>query len=100
MYKCFPCLSLYSVICDLFQVSVYADCTCQYLYWPRQSLEYVLLKEPFLATVLNTIMGRDITNKLYALNNRAKVSMNTCTCMPIMNSLFKHSLIIGIQCLI
>ena len=33
------------------------------------------MKEPFLATVLNTIMGRDITNKLYALNDRVKVSI-------------------------
>ena len=31
------------------------------------------MKEPYLATVLNTIMGRDITNKLYALNERVKV---------------------------
>ncbi|XP_045197771.2 popeye domain-containing protein 3-like [Mercenaria mercenaria] len=57
---------------EKFQVSVYAATTCRYLYWPRQSLEYLLMKEPFLATVLNTIMGRDITNKLYALNSRVK----------------------------
>lgn len=57
---------------EKFQVSVYAASTCYYIYWPRQSLEYLLMKEPFLATVLNTIMGRDITNKLYALNSRAK----------------------------
>ncbi|KAL4233307.1 hypothetical protein ACF0H5_007990 [Mactra antiquata] len=56
---------------EKFQVSVYAASTCHYIYWPRQSLEYLLMKEPFLATVLNTIMGRDITNKLYALNHRA-----------------------------
>lgn len=57
---------------EKFQVSVYAATTCRYIYWPRQSLEYLLMKEPFLATVLNTIMGRDITNKLYALNSRVK----------------------------
>ena len=46
------------------------------------------MKEPFLATVLNTIMGRDITNKLYALNDRVKV----CHCMqgsiPLVQCLF------------
>ncbi|XP_052811665.1 blood vessel epicardial substance-like [Mya arenaria] len=57
---------------EKFQVSVYAGSLCRYMYWPRQSLEYLLMKEPFLATVLNTILGRDITNKLYALNSRAK----------------------------
>lgn len=57
---------------EKFQVSVYAASTCHYIYWPRHSLEYLLTKEPFLATILNTIMGRDITNKLYALNSRVK----------------------------
>ncbi|KAH3727308.1 blood vessel epicardial substance-like isoform X2 [Dreissena polymorpha] len=57
---------------EKFQVSVYAVCTCQFVYWSRQSLEYLLLKEPYLATILNTILGRDITNKLYALSERAQ----------------------------
>lgn len=57
------------------QVSIIADTPCCYVYWPRQSLEYLLMKEPYLATVLNTIMGRDITNKLYALNERVKVCL-------------------------
>ncbi|KAK3600501.1 hypothetical protein CHS0354_007881 [Potamilus streckersoni] len=63
---------------EKYQVSIIADCTCRYVYWPRQSLEYLLMKEPFLATVMNTMIGYDITNKLYALNDRVTEKNGGC----------------------
>ncbi|RUS77612.1 hypothetical protein EGW08_014612 [Elysia chlorotica] len=53
-----------------FQVSIVAASMCRYLFWPRQHLEYLLIKEPHLASVMKTIIGRDVTNKLYALNEK------------------------------
>ncbi|XP_012939256.2 blood vessel epicardial substance-B-like isoform X1 [Aplysia californica] len=55
---------------EKFQVSIIAAGMCRYLFWPRQSLEYLLIKEPYLACVMKTVIGRDITNKLYALNEK------------------------------
>ncbi|XP_071115086.1 popeye domain-containing protein 3-like [Haliotis cracherodii] len=55
---------------EKFQVSVIAASMCRYIFWPRRSLEYLLVKEPYLANIMNTMLGRDITNKLYALNQK------------------------------
>lgn len=53
-----------------FQVSIVAASTCRYLYWQRTALEYLFAKETYLATVLSTLIARDITTKLYAMNNK------------------------------
>jgi hypothetical protein len=53
-----------------------AATTCRYLYWQRASLEYLFVKETYLATVLTTLIARDITTKLYAMNKKVK---NHCT---------------------
>ncbi|XP_069139132.1 popeye domain-containing 2-like isoform X2 [Argopecten irradians] len=55
---------------EKYQVSIFAVTTCRYIFWPRQGLEYLLIKEPYLANVINTMLGRDITTKLYALNEK------------------------------
>ncbi|BFZ25362.1 hypothetical protein BsWGS_28401 [Bradybaena similaris] len=55
---------------EKFQVSIIASGMCRYLVWPRHSLEYLLAREPYLACVMKTLIGRDITNKLYALNDK------------------------------
>ncbi|GAB1605245.1 popeye domain-containing protein 3 isoform X1 [Argonauta hians] len=55
---------------EKYQVSIVADTTCRYIFWSRHSLEYLMIKEPYLATVLCLIFGRDITDKLYALNEK------------------------------
>ncbi|BFZ09377.1 hypothetical protein BsWGS_12416 [Bradybaena similaris] len=55
---------------EKFQVSIVAAGVCRYMFWPRQSLEYLLVKEPYLAYVMKVLIGRDITNKLYALNEK------------------------------
>lgn len=47
-----------------------AASSCRYLYWQRTSLEYLFVKETYLATVVTTLIARDITTKLYAMNNK------------------------------
>ncbi|XP_033228448.1 popeye domain-containing protein 3 [Belonocnema kinseyi] len=55
---------------DKFKVSIVAASSCRYLYWQRTALEYLLVKETYLATVLTTLVARDIATKLYAMNNK------------------------------
>lgn len=47
-----------------------AASTCRYLYWQRSALEYLFVKDTYIATVLTTLIARDITTKLYAMNNK------------------------------
>jgi len=55
---------------ETLQVSIVAASSCRYLYWQRSALEYLLVKESYLATVLTTLVARDIATKLYAMNNK------------------------------
>jgi hypothetical protein len=57
---------------DKFKVSLIAATPCRYIFWQRQSLEFLLIKETFLASILSLILARDITNKLYAMNEKVK----------------------------
>ncbi|KAG5868747.1 hypothetical protein JTB14_013756 [Gonioctena quinquepunctata] len=59
-----------NTIDDKFKVSIVAASTCRYLYWQRSSLEYLFVKDTYIATVLTTIIARDIATKLYAMNNK------------------------------
>lgn len=43
---------------------------CRYILWQRQNLEYLLVKENFLAAVFALLLERDITSKLYAMNDK------------------------------
>lgn len=52
------------------QVSIIAAVPCRYLYWQRSSLEYLFVRETYLATVIATLVATDITNKLYMMNNK------------------------------
>lgn len=67
---------------SVLQVSIVAGSVCRYIFWPRQSLEYLLVQEPYLANVLNIVLGRDITNKLYALNERVCQHLYACAGVP------------------
>lgn len=51
-------------------MSIVAASSCRYVYWQRSSLEYLFVKEPYLACVVTTLIARDITTKLYAMNNK------------------------------
>lgn len=55
---------------DKFKVSIVAATTSRYLFWKRSSLEYLFLKDQHLATVLSTLVARDITTKLYSMNSK------------------------------
>lgn len=57
----------------VWQVSIIAATACRYLYWQRSSLEYLFVKETYLATVLTTLIARDITTKLYAMNKKVRI---------------------------
>lgn len=49
-------------------MTIIADTNCRYIQWKRSSLESFLRREPFIRTVFETYIGKDITNKLYAIN--------------------------------
>lgn len=49
---------------------VAATVNVQYVVWERPTLEYYLAKTPFMGAVLGLLMARDITNKLYQMNQK------------------------------
>ncbi|KAL3280835.1 hypothetical protein HHI36_004066 [Cryptolaemus montrouzieri] len=54
---------------DVFQVTIMAEEDSVYLCWPRMKLERVLRHRPMLKVVLDSVIGKDITQKLYAIND-------------------------------
>ncbi|KAH0622181.1 hypothetical protein JD844_024267 [Phrynosoma platyrhinos] len=54
---------------EKFQVSITADDNCKFLCWSRERLAYFLESEPFLFEIFKHLIGKDITNKLYSLND-------------------------------
>lgn len=55
---------------DVFQVTIRAEEPSTYICWTRMRLLRVLRHRPLLKVVLNTLIGKDITSKLYALNEQ------------------------------
>ncbi|KAG8042689.1 hypothetical protein G9C98_005324 [Cotesia typhae] len=55
---------------DVFQVTIRAEESSTYICWTRLKLLRVLRHRPLLKIVLNTLIGKDITSKLYALNEQ------------------------------
>ncbi|XP_011697432.1 PREDICTED: blood vessel epicardial substance-like [Wasmannia auropunctata] len=55
---------------DVFQVTIRAEEPSTYICWTRMKLLRVLRHRPLLKVVLNTLIGKDITSKLYALNEQ------------------------------
>ncbi|KAG1650149.1 Popeye domain-containing protein 3 [Nymphon striatum] len=55
---------------DKFKVTIVAATQCKYIFWQRDSLEYLFVKEPYLFTVMSILIARDITTKLYAMNRK------------------------------
>ncbi|OQR74088.1 popeye domain-containing protein 3-like [Tropilaelaps mercedesae] len=55
---------------DKYKVTIIAVTPCRYILWQRQNLEYLLVKETFLAAVFALLLERDITSKLYAMNEK------------------------------
>ena len=61
---------------EKFKVTIVAATTCRYICWHREILEYLFTKEPYIAIVLNTLIARDISAKLYAMNNKFIANRN------------------------
>lgn len=55
---------------DKFNVSIVAASTCRYIFWQRTALEYLFVKEPYVAIVLTTLVAKDIATKLYSMNSK------------------------------
>ncbi|XP_043467744.1 blood vessel epicardial substance-like isoform X2 [Leptopilina heterotoma] len=55
---------------DVFQVTIRAEESSTYICWTRLKLLRVLRHRPLLKVVINTLIGKDITSKLYALNEQ------------------------------
>ncbi|XP_037082297.1 popeye domain-containing protein 3-like, partial [Pollicipes pollicipes] len=55
---------------EKFKVAIIAASQCRYIFWHRSAIEYLFVKEPYLATVLSTMIARDITTKLYCMNHK------------------------------
>ncbi|KAL4710529.1 hypothetical protein ACJJTC_008931, partial [Scirpophaga incertulas] len=53
---------------DVFQVTVVAEDLCTCICWPRMRLERVLRHRPALKVVLDCLIGKDITHKLYSVS--------------------------------
>ncbi|ROL33025.1 Blood vessel epicardial substance [Anabarilius grahami] len=54
---------------ERFQVTITAEENCKLLCWSRERLTYFLESESFLNEVFRYLIGKDITNKLYSLND-------------------------------
>lgn len=54
---------------EKFQVTITAEQDCQFLCWTRERLTYFLESDTFLNEVFRYLVGKDITNKLYSLND-------------------------------
>ncbi|XP_066557957.1 popeye domain-containing protein 1 isoform X2 [Amia ocellicauda] len=54
---------------EKFQVTITAEENSKFLCWSRERLTYFLESEPFLNEVFRYLIGKDITNKLYSLND-------------------------------
>lgn len=56
-----------------------AEENCKFLCWSRERLTYFLESDSFLNEVFRYLIGKDITNKLYSLNDPTlsdKVGLN------------------------
>ncbi|XP_041616428.1 popeye domain-containing protein 2 isoform X1 [Vulpes lagopus] len=54
----------------VFQVTLTAETPCSYISWPRKSLHLLLTKERYTCQLFSALLGHDISEKLYALNDK------------------------------
>nr|XP_033796579.1 popeye domain-containing protein 2 isoform X1 [Geotrypetes seraphini] len=54
----------------IFQVTLTAETDCRYISWPRKKLYHLLAKEHYIAQLFSVLLGFDISQKLYALNDK------------------------------
>ncbi|XP_040195147.1 popeye domain-containing protein 2 isoform X2 [Rana temporaria] len=53
-----------------FQVTLTAEMDSAYISWPRKKLYLLLAKEKYIARLFSSLLGFDISQKLYALNDK------------------------------
>ncbi|KAM4887928.1 popeye domain-containing protein 2 isoform 2-T3 [Thomomys bottae] len=53
-----------------FQVTLTAETECSYISWPRKSLHLLLSRERYLSRLFSALLGYDISEKLYTLNDK------------------------------
>ncbi|XP_054858816.1 popeye domain-containing protein 2 isoform X2 [Eublepharis macularius] len=53
-----------------FQVTLTAETDCSFITWPRRRLYSLLAKERYIARLFSVLLGYDISEKLYALNEK------------------------------
>uniref|UniRef100_A0A8C8VLF7 Popeye domain containing 2 n=1 Tax=Pelusios castaneus TaxID=367368 RepID=A0A8C8VLF7_9SAUR len=53
-----------------FQVTLTAETDCSYISWPRRKLYLLLAKDRYIACLFSAFLGYDISEKLYALNDK------------------------------
>ncbi|XP_066890629.1 popeye domain-containing protein 2 isoform X2 [Kogia breviceps] len=51
-------------------VTLTAETECSYISWPRKSLHLLLAKERYISRLFLVLLGYDISEKLYALNDK------------------------------
>uniref|UniRef100_F6R7A8 Popeye domain containing 2 n=1 Tax=Equus caballus TaxID=9796 RepID=F6R7A8_HORSE len=54
----------------VFQVTLTAETACSYISWPRKSLHLLLARERYISRLFSALLGYDISEKLYALNDK------------------------------
>ena len=55
---------------DPSQVTLTAETECSYISWPRKNLHLLLTKERYISRLFSVLLGYDISEKLYALNDK------------------------------
>lgn len=53
-----------------FQVTLTAETHSTYISWPRKKLHLLLAREKYIARLFSALLGLDISQKLYALNDK------------------------------
>ncbi|KAA0715868.1 Popeye domain-containing 2 [Triplophysa tibetana] len=53
-----------------FQVTLTAETDCQYISWRRRRLYLLLSKDRYIARLFSVMLGSDIADKLYSLNDK------------------------------
>lgn len=59
----------HSILVFNWQVTIMAEENSKFLCWSRERLTYFLESDTFLNEVFRYLIGKDITNKLYSLND-------------------------------
>lgn len=57
----------------IFQVTLTAETDCRYVSWRRKKLYLLLAQHRYISRLFSVLIGSDIADKLYALNDRVYI---------------------------